>query len=98
MKVKLDFLVLYCSITEQNLSFRKQEGTEIFDGRKDHVNRLVMHYVEAPEIISTTDYGNAIDERTAKTEISAEEAEKENAIPDTVVGFIGAKESQKFAL
>merc|ERR1711913_9938 len=25
---------------------RKQEGTEIFDGRKDHVNRLVMHYVE----------------------------------------------------
>ena len=77
---------------------RKQEGTEIFDGRKDHVNRLVMHYVEAPEIISTTDYGNAIDERTAKTAISAEEADKENTIPDTVVGFIGAKESQKFAL
>ena len=57
-----------------------------------------MHYVEAPEIISTTDYGNAIDERTAKTEISAEEADKENAIPDIVVGFIGAKKSKKFAL
>ena len=57
-----------------------------------------MHYVEAPEIISTTDYGHAIDERTQKTDISAKEAVKENEIPDTVVGFIGAKESQTFAL
>ena len=85
-------------LSRLNLSLRKQEGTEIFDGRKDHVNKLVMNYVEAPEIISTTDYGNAIDERTAKTDISAEEADKDNAIPDTVVGFIGANESQKFAL
>ena len=85
-------------LSRLNLSLRKQEGTEIFDGRKDHVNKLVIHYVEAPEIISTTDYGNAIEKRTAKTDISAEEADKDNAIPDTVVGFIGANESQKFAL
>merc|ERR1719431_640821 len=38
---------------------RKQEGTEIFDGRKDHVNRLVMHYVEAPEILATENYVEA---------------------------------------
>ena len=77
---------------------RKQEGTEIFDGRKAHVNRLVMHYVEAPKINSTTNYGNTIDERTPKTEIEAEADVKENAIPDTVVGFIGAKEPQKYTL
>ena len=75
---------------------RKQEGTEIFDGRKDHVNALVMHYVEAPKIKSTTDYGDIIDERTQKTDIAAEVNDKENAIPDTIVGFIGAKESNKF--
>ena len=57
-----------------SFSHRKQKGTEIVDGRKDHVNRLVMHYVEAPDIISTTDYGNNIDERTQKTEIWAKEA------------------------
>ena len=92
------FLFLLPRESKVNSQVKKQEGTEIFDGRKDHVNRLVMHYVEAPEIISTTDYGNVIHERTAKTDISAEEADKENAIPDTVVGFIGANESQKFAL
>ena len=57
-----------------------------------------MHYVEAPKINSTTDYGNTIDERTLKTDIAAEEDVKKNGIPDTVVGFIGAKESQKYTL
>jgi len=77
---------------------RKQEGTEIFDGRKDHVNRLVMHYVEAPEIIATENYGETIDERTPNVDIVAENNENENTIPDTVVGFIGAKEPQKYTL
>ena len=57
-----------------------------------------MHYVETPKIISTTNYGNIIDERMQKTDISAEVADKEKCYPDTVVGFIGANESQTFAL
>ena len=92
-------LVTFNQILNKEIVFfcRKQEGTEIFDGRKDHVNRLVMHYVEAPEIIATENYGETIDERTPNKDIVAEDTEKENTIPDTVVGFIGAKESQKYS-
>ena len=57
-----------------------------------------MHYVEAPEIIATENYGETIDERTPDINIVAENNENEITIPDTVVGFIGAKEPQKYTL
>ena len=65
---------------------------------KNNFKSTSSFYLRKKEGTEIFDYGNAIDERTAKKAISAEEADKENAIPDTVVGFIGENESQKFAL
>ena len=55
-----------------------------------------MHYVDAPVIAANANYGDDIDERTKEKDIDA--GELGSGIPDTIVGFIGAEESQKFAL
>ena len=63
------------------MSFRRREGTEVFEGRKPDI----IHYIEAPQLGKKVNYGTLIDERTPKIEIV-----KDNfyQVPDVVVGVI----------